>query len=83
MKVGKIIKNTALGAGYVGLICYGGMMACEAYNYINEKVKTHKGKQWKRGYDDAAKELKSEIDYLKEQNSRLIKEAYKMTEAAE
>lgn len=83
MKVGKIIKNTALGAGYVGLFCYGGMMLSEAYYYVKEKIKDHKGRQWKRGYDDATKDYKRQIDYLKEQNDRLMKEAYKKSEAAE
>lgn len=83
MKIGKIIHGTALGAGYIGLICYGGMMATEAFEYVKEKVKEHKSKKWKEGYDEGIRVMKNQIDYLKEQNDRLMKEAYKMSEAAE
>lgn len=83
MKIGTVIKNTALGAGYIGLICYGGIMATEAFEYVKKRVKEHKSKKWKEGYDEATKDYKARIDYLTKRNEELMKEAYRMTEAAE
>lgn len=74
-KVNAAMDTGMRAAGLVGMLCYAGMSAGLLFNIVKDAVKDRKRKQYQKGFDDAARQKEAYIEFLKEQNDKLLRKS--------
>ena len=74
-KVNAAMDTGIRAAGLVGMLCYAGICAGWLFGTVKDAVKDRKRKQYQKGFDDAARQKEAYIEFLKEQNDKLLRKS--------
>lgn len=74
-KVNAAMDTGTRAAGLFGALCYAGLCATFLFNIVKDTVKDRKRKQYQKGFDDAARQKEAYIEFLKEQNDKLLRKS--------